>query len=155
MPDPRPRLLLGGYYWFPSPLDDRTAWAVLTCHDLGFNPEAGHVDLWTAVVDRLAVAWERDAGGLRRRLVGRYTGLARGRVTRPGKTVLVLHGDDAPVFDWRERLTENFRLGIAVARSSATSTIGCFPAFPDNFRKETMESCTSYKIAASNQVVLG
>lgn len=54
----RGRLLL-----FPSPLDDRTAWAVLTCHDLSLDPEVGHVDLWAAVVDRLAAAWGRDAGG--------------------------------------------------------------------------------------------
>jgi len=84
---------------------------VLTCHDLGFDPEVGHVDLWAAVVDRLAGAWGRDAGGLRRRLADRYTGLPRGRVTRPGKTVLVLHGDDAPVADWSGRLIECFRLG--------------------------------------------
>jgi len=110
MPDPRPRPLIGGYYWFPSPLDGRTAWAVLPCHDLGFDPEVGHVDLWPAVVDRLAAAWGRDAGGLRRRLFGRYTGLPRGRVTRPGRTVLVLHGD-APVAAWRDQLIEGFRLG--------------------------------------------
>src|SRR3954466_11942156 len=110
MPDPRPRLLTGGYYWFPSPLDVRTAWAVLTCHDLGFDPEVGHVDLWPAVVERLAAAWGRDAGGLRRRLVGRYTGLPRGRVTRPGRIFLILHGDDAPVADWREKLAEGYRL---------------------------------------------
>ena len=102
---------MGGYYWFPTPTGGGTAWAVLTCHDLGLGPEVGHVDLWPAVVDRLAAAWGRDAGTLRRRLIDRYTGLPRGRVTRPGKTVLVLHGDDAPVSDWRERLIDGFRLG--------------------------------------------
>jgi hypothetical protein len=102
---------VGGYYWFPSPLDGRTAWAVLTCHDLGFDAEVGHVDLWPAVVDHLAAAWGWDAGGLRRRLVGRYTGLPRGRVTRPGKSFLILHGDDAPVADWRGKLIESCGLG--------------------------------------------
>ncbi|MFO0887733.1 MAG: hypothetical protein U0790_01160 [Isosphaeraceae bacterium] len=111
MSDAHPRPLVGGYYWFPSPLDGRTAWAVLTCHDLGFDAEVGHVDLWPAVVDRLAAAWGRDARTLRRQLGDRYTGLPRGRVTRPGRTVLVLHGDDAPVPDWREKLVEACRLG--------------------------------------------
>ena len=63
------------------------------------------------MVDRLAAAWGRDAGTLRRRLIDRYTGLPRGRVTRPGRTVLVLHGDDAPVADWREKLIQRYRLG--------------------------------------------
>ncbi len=111
MPDPRPRPLIGGYYWFPSPAGGGPTWAVLTCHDLGSDAEVGHVDLWPAVVDHLEAAWGRDAGGLRRRLSGRYSGLPRGRVTRPGRTVLILHGDDAPVADWREKLIEGFRLG--------------------------------------------
>ena len=116
MPDLRPRPLVGGYYWFPSPLDDRTVWTVLTCHDLGFDPEVGHVDLWPSVVDNLAAAWGWDAVGLRRRLVGRYTGLPRGRVTRPGRTVLVPHGDDAPVSDWREELIQRYGLGSSPHR---------------------------------------
>ncbi|AMV40191.1 hypothetical protein [Planctomyces sp. SH-PL62] len=111
MSDPRPRPLIGGYYWFPSPAGGVMSWAVVTCHDLGFDAEVGHVDLWPAVLDRLAMTWGRDAGGLRRRLIDRYTGLPRGRVTRPGKSILVLHGDDAPVSDWRERLAERYRLG--------------------------------------------
>src|SRR3954451_14880749 len=111
MSDRCPRLLVGGYYWFPKATGGRATWRVLTCHDLGFDPEVGHGDLWPAVVDRLAAAWGRDAGGLRRRLIDRYAGLPRGRVTRPGRTVLVLHGDDAPVADWREKLIESYLLG--------------------------------------------
>lgn len=111
MPDPHPKPLVGAYYWFPTPTEDGTTWAVLTCHDLGFDSEVGHVDLWPVVLDHLAAAWGRDAGTLRRQLMDRYTGLPRGRVTRPWKTVLVLHGDDAPVIDWRERLVDGFRLG--------------------------------------------
>jgi hypothetical protein len=84
MPDPRPRPLRGGYYWFPTPTVGGATWAVLTCHDLGFDAEVGHVDLWPAVVERLAAVWGRDARTLRRRLIDRYTGLPRGRVTRPG-----------------------------------------------------------------------
>lgn len=111
MSDPRPRPLVGGYYWFPTPMGSGLAWAVLTCHDLGFDAEVGHVDLWPAVVERLATAWGRDAGTLRRRLIDRYTDLPRGRVTRPGRTFLILHGDDAPVADWREGLIAGFHLG--------------------------------------------
>lgn len=102
---------MGGFYWLPTPTGVGTAWAVLTCHDLGHGPDVGHVDLWPAVVDRLAVACGRDAVTLRRRLIDRYTGLPRGRVTRPGRVCLILHGDDAPVPDWRERLIGGFRLG--------------------------------------------
>jgi len=111
MPDRHPRPLLGGYYWLPSPLDDRTDWSVPNCHDLGFDSEVGHVDLWPTVVDLLAAAWGRDAGALRLSLTDHYTGLPRGRVTSPGRTVLVLHGDDTPVADRREKLIESYRLG--------------------------------------------
>lgn len=111
IPDIRPKPLVGGYYWFPTAEEGRLTWAVLTCHDLGGEPDVGHVDLWPAVIERLTAAWGRDAGGLRRPLTEHYTGLPRGRGTRPGKTVLVLHGDNAPVPDWRERLVKRYRLG--------------------------------------------
>jgi hypothetical protein len=103
--------LAGGYYWLPAPTQGGVAWAVLTCHDLSQGPEVGHVDLWPAVVDRLAATWGRDARALRRVLSDRYTGLPRGRVTRPGRAYFVLHGDDAPVPDWEERLLAAFGLG--------------------------------------------
>jgi hypothetical protein len=105
------RPLLGGYYWFPTSTMDGLSWDVLTCHDLAFDAEVGHVDMWPTVVDRLAAAWGRAACGFRRQLIGRYTGLPRGRITRPGRTVLILHGDDAPAADWREKLIEGYGLG--------------------------------------------
>jgi hypothetical protein len=110
MPNLRPRLRTGTFYWFPSPRDGVITWHVLTCHDLGFGPEADHVDFWPAVIERLVAAWGRDAKALRRLLIDRYTGLPRGRVTRPRQTYLVLHGDDAPVPDWQGRLIDSFHL---------------------------------------------
>ncbi|MFO0887603.1 MAG: hypothetical protein U0790_00500 [Isosphaeraceae bacterium] len=74
--------LVGGYYWFPSPLDGRTAWAVLGYATWASMPGVGHVDLWPAVVDRLAAAWGRDARTLRRRLGDRY---GPPRVGSPGR----------------------------------------------------------------------
>jgi hypothetical protein len=47
----------GGYYWLPSPGDGSLTWEVVTCHLLGFDSEAGHVEMWQAVIDRLASAW--------------------------------------------------------------------------------------------------
>lgn len=110
MPGLRPSPLVGGYYWFPAEVAGRATWAVVTCHDLGFDAEVGHVDLWPSVVDRLAASWGRGAGALRRLLTDHYTGLPRGRVTRPGRGYLILHGDDAPVPDWPERVLVGFGL---------------------------------------------
>jgi hypothetical protein len=39
-----------------------------------------------------------------------YIGLPRGRVTRPERTYLVLHGDDSPVTGWEEMVIASFRL---------------------------------------------
>jgi hypothetical protein len=82
----------------------------MTCHDLGRPPDTGHVDLWPKVLDHLAAAWGRDGKTLRRRLGIQYTGLPRGRVTRPGKTSLILHGEDAPITGWEELVAGRFRL---------------------------------------------
>ena len=35
---------------------------------------------------------------------------AEGRITRPGGRFLLLHGDDAPVSDWRARVLRRFQL---------------------------------------------
>jgi hypothetical protein len=47
-------------------------------------------------------------------IVGRipYTGLPRGRVTRPDKTYLILHGEDSPDFPagWEKLVIEAFGL---------------------------------------------
>jgi len=44
---------------------------LVTCHQLGFDAEVGHVEMWTAVTDRLAVAWNKDPAVLRRLLKDR------------------------------------------------------------------------------------
>jgi hypothetical protein len=83
---------------------------VVTCHQLGFDAEVGHVEMWTAVLDRLAVAWHKDAAVLRRLLIDCCYGLPRGRVTRPDKRFLVLHGNDSPCPAWLKRVVFAFRL---------------------------------------------
>ena len=100
----------GGYYWVPSPGIRSPSWEVLTCHDLGLDAEFGHVDLWPAVVARLATAWGRDERALLRRLGDRCYGLPRGRVTHPAGRWLVLHGSDSPRRDWLVRVCRRFDL---------------------------------------------
>ena len=103
--------LTGGYYWFPAPSPDGITWSVVTCHDLGCDPDAGHdADLWPRLMVRLASAWGKDAQVLKRRLALAYTGVPRGRVTRPDKTYLILHGKDSPISGWEELVIESFRL---------------------------------------------
>jgi hypothetical protein len=92
--------LTGGYFWLPSPVDGSPSWDVVTCHRLGFDADAGHVEMWDAVIDRLAAAWGKDVAVLGRLLRDRPYGLSRGRVTRPGRRFLVLHGGDSPRPDW-------------------------------------------------------
>ena len=99
----------GGYYWFPSPGPHGVQWSVVTCADLGLGPDRGHPDLWPKVIDRLAVAWDKKASVLRRFLNEKYTGLPRGRVTKPAGYI-ILHGDDAPVADWLPLVAQGFRL---------------------------------------------
>lgn len=103
--------MTGGYYWFPAPGADGITWTVLTCRDLRCGPDAGHdADLWPKLIERLAAVWGRDAQTLNRRLSLTYSGLPRGRVTRPGKEFLILHGDDSPVSGWQELVAESFHL---------------------------------------------
>lgn len=73
---------------------------MVTCYLLGFDSEAGHVETWDAVIDRLAPAWGKDVAVLGRLLRDCPYGLPRGRVTRPGRRFLVLHGGDSPRTDW-------------------------------------------------------
>ena len=94
----------GGCYWIPAPGEDRPVWEVATCHRLGFYSEAGHVEMWDAVIDRLADLWGWDVTALRGALGSNPYALPRGRVTRPGKRFLVLHGDDWPRGDGLERV---------------------------------------------------
>jgi hypothetical protein len=103
--------MTGGYYWLPAPNAGAISWTVANCWDLGCGPDAGHdVDLWPKVIDRLAVTWGRDGKSLKRRLNLHYTGLPRGRVTRPAKEFLILHGNDSPVPAWEILVIESFGL---------------------------------------------
>ncbi len=112
----RPAPLTGGYYWFPTRAGDTITWSVLTCHDLGFDPDDGHFDMWPSVIDRLASVWRRDVVRLRRLLGVHCYGLPRGRITRPARQFLVLHGADAPVADWLPIVVERFNLDIRSVR---------------------------------------
>lgn len=93
--------LTGGYYWFPFPDIDSVTWQVLPCHELGCDADVGHVDLWALVIDRLATAWQRDGRVLKKRLKNNYTGLPRGRVTQVRNRLMIFHGEDSPVADWK------------------------------------------------------
>ena len=105
-----PRPMTGGYYWFPTQAGDTVEWSVLTCHDLGFGAEEGHVDMWPSVIDRLATAWGRDPVRLERLLARHCYGLPRGRVTRSGAKFLINHGKDSPVDGWEALIVKRFHL---------------------------------------------
>jgi len=101
----------GGYYWLPTPAPEGITWSVVSCRDLGCGADAGHdADLWPRLMVPLAVAWGKDAQILKKRLVLSYTGLPRGRVTRPDKTFFVLHGKNSPIPMWEQLIIESFRL---------------------------------------------
>jgi hypothetical protein len=103
--------MTGGYYWFPTPANGEITWSVVTCHDLGCEPDDGHdAELWPKVIVRLAETWGKDAKSLTRRLALSYTGLPRGRVTRPNQTFLIFHGKDSPAERWELMVLEAFRL---------------------------------------------
>lgn len=101
----------GGYYWFPTPVPGGVTWSIVTCRYLGCHSDAGHdADLWPRLMVPLAAAWGKDAQRLKRRLALSYTGLPRGRVTRPEKTFLILHGKDSPTAGWEEMVIASFGL---------------------------------------------
>lgn len=101
----------GAYYWLPTPTFHGVNWSIVTCRDLGCGRDAGHdADLWPRLMIPLSVAWEKDANVLKRRLTLHYTALPRGRVTRPEKTFLVLHGKDSPTRGFEEMVTASFGL---------------------------------------------
>lgn len=101
----------GGYYWLPAPSAGGITWSVVSCRDLGCGADAGHdADLWPRLMVPLAAAWGKDAQSLKKKLALSYTGLPRGRVTRPDKTFLVLHGKDSPIPMWEQLVIESFRL---------------------------------------------
>ena len=102
--------LIGAYYWVPSPSDEGHSWAILTCHDAGLDPDAGHPELWIWVLARLAAARGQDAGRFQRLLGDHCYGLPRGRVTRSGNSFLINHGRDSPLDDWQELVIRRFNL---------------------------------------------
>jgi hypothetical protein len=102
--------LQGGYFWLPSSRNGQVAWDVLTCHEIGFDAEVGHLDLWPTVIGRLAKIWNKDARVLRRLLKNHCYGLPRGRVTQPGNHSLILHGNDAPLLRWQDMVVRRFVL---------------------------------------------
>ncbi len=101
----------GGYYWLPNPTPGGLTWSVVTCRDLGCGRDAGHdADLWPRLMGILAEAWDKDAQVFKKKLALYYTALPRGRVTRPEKTFLILHGKDSPTAGWKEMVVAGFRL---------------------------------------------
>ncbi len=101
----------GGYYWLPTPSPEGITWSVVSCRDLGCGADAGHdADLWPRLMVPLAATWGKDAQILKKKLALSYTGLPRGRVTRPDRTFLVLHGKDSPIPMWEPLVIERFRL---------------------------------------------
>ena len=63
---------------------------------------------------RSLTAWRRPGTRTRRifrtLLKNHCYGLPRGRVTRPGKHSLILHGNDAPLSRWRDHVVRHFML---------------------------------------------
>ena len=102
--------MAGGYYWLTTPGQATISWDVVTRHQLDFDAVVGHVGMWTAVLDQLASAWQKEAAVLRRLLKDCCYGLPRGRVARAGKRSLILHGDDSSCPDWLEPAVVAFRL---------------------------------------------
>jgi hypothetical protein len=101
----------GGFYWFPTQTRDGITWSVVNCRDLGCKSDDGHdAELWPRLIVRLAVTWGKDPQILKRRLHQYYTGLPRGRVTRPDRTFLILHGNDLDIAGYEELIIESFRL---------------------------------------------
>ena len=81
----------------------------MTCRDLGYGLHDGHdAKLWPKLMIPLAATWGKDAQFLQRRLTLFYTGLPRGRVTRPEKTFLILHGEDSPDRRFAEMVKQSF-----------------------------------------------
>jgi hypothetical protein len=66
--------------------------------------------MWRLVIERLATAWRRDVQALRKHLKTNCYGLPRGRVARPEKRFLILHGRDAPVKEWLPIVLRKFDL---------------------------------------------
>jgi hypothetical protein len=87
----------------------------VTCHDLGVWDGISHREFWPYILEHLAAAWSKGADTLKRHLHDHYTGLQRGRITHPKTGYLIIHGQDAPVTNWKTRIKARFRLnGVRV-----------------------------------------
>jgi hypothetical protein len=87
----------------------------VTCHDLGVWDGISHREFWPDVLEHVATAWGKDAKALKRCLRDLYTGLPRGRLTHPKTVYLIIHGEDAPVVNWKSKIKARFRLkGVRV-----------------------------------------
>ena len=102
----------GAYYWLPIPPLRSLTWRVLTCHELGFEEDDSHLDIWPAVIPHLAMIWGRDPEAMKRRLTSHCYGLPRGRVTRIDRVYLLYHGSDSPIPDpeWTKMVADAFGL---------------------------------------------
>ena len=124
----------GGYYWLPRPIPDGISWSVVTCRDLGCGRDAGHdADLWPRLMNHLAENWGKDFTVLKRKLAMVYTALPRGRVTRPEKTFLVLHGNDSPIPGWEDLVIAGFRLPGRRAKFLFDAHETQLPGHPEKF----------------------
>jgi len=124
----------GGYYWLPTPSPNGITWSIVTCRDLGCHSDAGHdADLWPRLMVQLARAWGKEAEVLKRRLAISYTGLPRGRVTRPKKVFLILHGNDSPAAKFEEMVIESFRLSGRKVRFLFDAHETQLPGHPEKF----------------------
>jgi hypothetical protein len=92
----------------PTLGQESVSWDVVKCHHLAFDVEAGHVEMWDALIVRLVTAWHKDVAAFKRALENCPYGLPRGRVPRLGKRFLVLHSDDWPYADGPGPVTEYF-----------------------------------------------
>lgn len=100
----------GAFFWVPVPVENGVGWRLVLNEDAGLDPDAGHTKLWPTVLGILATTWGNDARLLRRELGDRYTGLPRGRVTQRHVSILIHHGEDAPITDWRQAILDRFHL---------------------------------------------
>lgn len=133
--EPESKPFTGGYYWLPSPSPAGITWVVVTCRDLGCGKDAGHdADLWPRLMAPLAEAWGKDAQVIKKQLALSYTGLPRGRVTRPEKTFLVLHGDDSATAVWWEMVIQSFRLSGRKVRFVFDEHETQIPGHPEKLR---------------------
>ena len=108
--DCSPGEMTGGYYWLPALSHPTICWDVVICHQLGFDSEIGPWRCgppYSIGSPRLGTRTQRSCGDCSK---DRCYGLPRGRVTRPRRRYLILHGGDSPRPNWLEPLLVGFRL---------------------------------------------